>query len=249
MITHRQNHAIGSELDTGPRMREPERLCAATRRVRPVADLIRFVVGPNGEAVPDLKRKLPGRGIWVTATQDALSEAIKRKVFARGFKRDVRTPADLVARTERLLERAALDALAIVGKASLVAAGFTRVETALLHEDVAAVLHAAEAAPDGIRKLDAVLRRRPSAGPIAVIGSLTVAQLDLALGRANVIHAALLAGPPTDTFLARFRRLEHFRTGDRARDGALDQALAAGSSAPALSLPGSSARMEMDAND
>ena len=99
--------------------------------MRPVADLIRFVVGPDGEAVPDLKRKLPGRGVWVTATQDALGEAIKRKVFARGFKRDVRLPADLVGRTEQLLERAALDALAIAGKAGLVAAGFAKVEAAL----------------------------------------------------------------------------------------------------------------------
>ena len=85
--------------------------------MQPVSDLIRFVVGPDGEAVPDVKSKLPGRGIWVTATRDALEEAIKRKAFARGFKRDVRLPSDLVSRTERLLEQAVLDALAIAGKA------------------------------------------------------------------------------------------------------------------------------------
>ena len=118
--------------------------------------MIRFVVGPDGEAVPDLKRKLPGRGVWVTATQDALDEAIKRKAFARGFKREVRLPADLVARTERLLERAALDALAIAGKAGLVAAGFAKAEAALEHEDVAALLHAAEAVVRRHPKLDAV---------------------------------------------------------------------------------------------
>src|SRR5271157_5474517 len=108
-----------NELDTGPRAQELERMCVATRTVRPVADLIRFVVGPDGEAVPDLKHKLPGRGVWVTATQDALGDAIKRRVFSRGFKRDVCLPADLLIRTERLLEIAALDALAIVGKAGL----------------------------------------------------------------------------------------------------------------------------------
>ncbi len=106
-----------SELDSGPRGRERERLCVATRTVRPVADLIRFVVSPDGEAVPDLKCKLPGRGVWVTATQEVLGEAIKRNVFARGFKRNVRLAADLLARTERLLEQSALDALAIAGKA------------------------------------------------------------------------------------------------------------------------------------
>jgi hypothetical protein len=203
------------ELDSGPRDREIERMCAVTRRVRPISDLIRFVVGPGGEAVPDLKHNLPGRGVWVTATQDALSDAIQRKMFARGFKRDVRLPADLLARTEVLLERSALDALAIAGKASLVITGFTAVERALLaNDDVVALLHAAEASPDGVRKLDAALRRRPGGGPIDVIRALTSAQFDLALGRSNVIHATLLAGSSSDTFLARLWRLERFRTGE-----------------------------------
>lgn len=197
------------ELDSGPHARGPVRLCAATRAVRPIEDLIRFVVGPDGEAIPDLKSKLPGRGVWVTATQEALSDAIKRRVFAHGFRRDVRLAPDLLARTERLLERSALDALAIAGKASLVVTGFTKVEKALLDTDIVAVLHGAEAAPDGVRKLDARQRR-----PIAVIRFLTSAQLDLALGRSNVVHAALFAGSASDTFLARSRRLERFRTGD-----------------------------------
>jgi uncharacterized protein len=205
-----------SELDTGPRDRERERLCVATRTVRPLTDLIRFVVGPQGEAVPDLKHKLPGRGVWVTATQAALGDAIKRKAFARGFRRDVRLPADLLSRTERLLEKAALDALAIASKAGLVAAGFTKVEMALAKAEVVALLHAAEASPDGVRKLDSALRRRASGRPVAVIPFLSGAQLDLALGRPNVVHAALLAGSPSDTFLARLRRLERFRTGDPA---------------------------------
>jgi predicted RNA-binding protein YlxR (DUF448 family) len=204
------------ELDTGPRAHELERMCVATRTVKPVADMIRFVIGPDGEAVPDLKRKLPGRGVWVTATQEALGDAIKRKALVRGFKREVRLPADLVARTENLLERAVLDALAIASKAGLVATGFTRVETALAQGQVVAVLHAAEAAPDGVRKLEGARRRHPQAVPIVVIGALTSAQLDLALGRPNVIHAALLAGPPSDTFLARLRRLERFRAGNQA---------------------------------
>jgi predicted RNA-binding protein YlxR (DUF448 family) len=207
-----------SELDSGPRGRERERLCVATRTVRPVSDLIRFVVSPDGEAVPDLKCKLPGRGVWVTATQAVLDEAIKRNVFARGFKRNVRVAADLLVRTERLLEQSVLDALAIAGKAGLVAAGFTKVEVALSHERVATILHAAEASADGVKKLDAA-RRRSQGGPVPVIEVLTSAQLDLALGRSNVIHAALLAGAPSDTLLARLRRLERYRTGDLGQNG------------------------------
>ena len=202
------------ELDSGPRARGRERLCIATRTVRPVGELIRFVVGPDGEAVPDVKSKLPGRGVWITATQNALGEAIERKVFARGFKRDVRLPADLLDRTARLLERSALEALAIAGKAGLVASGFAKVEQALTRGGVVALVHAAEAAADGVGKLDAALRRAPQAGSITVLRGLTSAQLGLALGRSNVIHAALLAGPVSDTFLARLRRLERFRSGD-----------------------------------
>src|ERR1700688_2875768 len=218
------------ELDTGPRAQELERMCVATRTIRPVADMIRFVIGPDGEAVPDLKRKLPGRGVWVTATQDALSDAVKRKALARVFKREVRLPPDLVARTGQLLERSALDALAMAGKAGLVATGFTRVEAALAEEDVIALLHASEAAADGVRKLDAARRRRPEHNPIMTIGILTSAQLDLALGRPNAIHAALLAGPPSETFLARLQRLERFRSGEPSR-------------------PAKSTRLEMDTDD
>ena len=207
--------APAEETDRGPHGRERERLCAVTRTVQPVSDMIRFVIGPNGEAVADLKSKLPGRGIWVTATREALGEAIKRKAFARGFKRQVRVPSDFVERTEQLLLRSVLDALAIAGKAGLVAAGFTRAATAFSDGQVLAFLHAAEASPQGVRKLAAAWRRQQDEAPTLVVGFLTSAQLDLALNRPNVVHAALLAGPASETFLARCRRLERFRTGDQ----------------------------------
>jgi len=198
-----------SELDRGPHSRERERLCVATRTVRPVDDLIRFVVGPDGEAVPDVKGKLPGRGVWVTGTHAALEDAIKRKIFARGFKREVRLPPDLAARTERLLQTATLDALAMTAKAGLVAAGYAKAAAALERTEAVGLIHAADAAPDGVRKLAAIIRRADK--PVPVIDFLTSAQLDLALGRPNVVHAALLAGPASDTFLSRSRRLERYR--------------------------------------
>jgi uncharacterized protein len=215
MIAATQDTDLATALDRGPGTAQRTRMCVATRAVQPVSELIRFVVGPDGEVVADVKSKLPGRGIWVTATRDALLEAVKRRAFSRGFKRDVRLPPDLIDRTERLLERAVLDALAMAGKAGLVAAGFGKTESALDHEDVVGLLHAAGAASDGTRKLDAASRRRRSEAPPVVIGFLNSAQLDLALNRPNVVHAALLAGPASETFLARCRRLERFRTGDQ----------------------------------
>lgn len=203
-------------LDAGPRKTAhgTERLCASTGTVRPVDDMIRFVVSPEGTAVPDLKRRLPGRGVWITATRSALGQAIARKAFARSFKREVRIAPDLVESTERLLERAALDALAIAYKAGRVVAGFAKVEAALAQGDAAALVHASDAAPDGVRKLNAALRRNAADDRTApVVDAFTSAQLDLALGRSNVVHAALLAGPESKAFLTRVWRLERFRTG------------------------------------
>lgn len=176
--------------------------------------MIRFVVAPDGSAVPDLKRKLPGRGVWVTATRAALDQAVKRNCFARSFKRPVRLAPDLVDATERLLGRAALDALAIAGKAGRVVAGFAKVEAALARDPVVALIHASDAAREGVRKLDAAIRGRfGSESPqIITVATFASAQLDLALARSNVVHAAVLAGPASDTFLVRLRRLERFRT-------------------------------------
>jgi len=209
-----------AELDNGPRGKAAgtERFCAVTRDVKPVDEMIRFVVGPDG-VVPDLKRKLPGRGLWITATREALAEAVTRKAFARSFRSDVRVAADLAAQTEQLLVRAALDALAISGKAGLATAGFGKTEAALMRDKVVGLIHAAGGAEDGIRKLSAVLKTRPDADSIVVVRAFDTAQLDLALGRANVVHAALLAGPSNDTFLVRFQRLERFRTDGSAKAG------------------------------
>ncbi|MEA2942465.1 MAG: uncharacterized protein QOD09_2994 [Bradyrhizobium sp.] len=216
MFAHAQDQ--DSELDTGPRSSGAgtERLCVSTRKVKPVSDMVRFVVGPEGEAVPDLKGKLPGRGVWVTATRTALAEAVRRNAFGRGFGRPVKSPANLVEATERLLERAALDALAVAGKAGQVVTGFGKVEAALARDNVVAVLHASDAAADGVRKISGAVRRRTAADrrEVGIIATFASAQLDLALGRPNVVHAALLAGPATKTVLARCSRLDRFRAGE-----------------------------------
>ncbi len=213
MLTIAQDH----ELDRGANRIAPgmHRHCALTRTFKPVDDMVRFVVGPGGHAVPDVKRKLPGRGIWITASRAAIEEAIKRNVFTRAFKQDVRVAADLAATTEALLQRHALDALAILGKAGQLVAGFAKVEAALAADDVVALVHAADAGADGRRKLDAALRAKTleNAQEIPVIDIFSGEQLDLALNRPNVVHAALLAGPVSETFLARAKRLERFRTG------------------------------------
>ncbi len=207
-------------LDAGPRTPAVrERLCVATRTVRPLAELIRFVAAPDGQVVADLKRKLPGRGAWVTARRDVVALAARRGALMRALRGKVTVPADLPAVTERALERAVLDALAIARKAGQVVAGHARVKAALAAGPVVALIHAREAGADGIRKITAEARQRTGAAPLAVIGTFTSAELDLALARSNVIHAALLSGHASEAVLTRWHVLDRFRRGGGGERG------------------------------
>jgi predicted RNA-binding protein YlxR (DUF448 family) len=216
--------AIASpELDNGPRTKSATmRMCAVSREVRPVDELIRFVLSPEGAVVPDLKRKLPGRGLWITASRARVAEAVRRNQFSRGFKRDVRAAQTLASDTESLLVKSAVEALAMAAKAGQVVSGFAKVEDTLnggqARSGVLALIHASDGAADGIRKLDAIVRQRAGnhgeSRAFPVVTALTSAELDLALGRANVIHAALLAGPAGKTFLSRSQILVRYRMAD-----------------------------------
>jgi uncharacterized protein len=207
-----------SAQDHGPRSAAASttRLCVATREVKPVGRMIRFVIGPNRIVVPDLKRKLPGRGVWVTARRDVVADAVSRYAFRRGFKGEVEVSKNLPTVVEQLLERSVLDALAIANKASAVVAGFAKVETAIEAANIVALIHAADASADGCRKLTSAAKRRFGGGSEAIVTMTGFAstQLDLALGRSNVIHAALLAERASDTVLSRWRLLDYFRTDD-----------------------------------
>jgi len=196
--------------DAGPKAAGTERLCVVARVAKPVDDLLRFVAGPDGTLAPDIKRKLPGRGVWVTASRRALEAAVRRGAFARSLKEGIRIPADLPDLIDRLLARAALDALAIANKAGRVVAGFERVGSALKADRLAALIHATEASPEGVRKLAGV----QTGAPVPLVRTFTASQLGLALGRPNVIHAALLGGREGDSFLARWRTLERYRAND-----------------------------------
>ena len=208
------------DLDNGPRTDRSAtmRMCAVTRQVRPIDELIRFVVSPQGEVVPDLKRKLPGRGLWVSASHQAVAEAVRRNQFSKGFKRDLRVAPTLAADTERLLVRSVIDALAMAAKAGQVVCGFSKVECALEQGHVEALIHASDGAMDGIRKLDAIARQNAGINDesrkFPAVTVLTSEQLDLALGRSNVIHAALLAGPASKTLLSRSLVLVRYRMAD-----------------------------------
>ena len=188
----------------------PERTCVVTRVAGSPDAMIRFVRGPENAVVPDLRRKLPGRGVWVTASAKTLAEAIKKGAFARGFKGPAVAPPTLVVDVDVLLERDALQSLSMANKAGLAVAGFTRVEATIASGKCAFLVHATDAAADGRRKLERIFAR--SAGDDgAWMNLFDSSQLGLALGRPHVIHAALATGPATDAFATRCRKLANFR--------------------------------------
>lgn len=191
------------------------RTCVVTRESKPPEELIRFVPAPDGQIVPDVARRLPGRGIWVTAERGAVAEAIKRKAFAKGLKRQVAVSPDLPDMVERLLGKRVVDALSLANKAGLVTTGFTRIEAAIAAGKVAVLLHGQEAAADGVGKLNRRFQATSaqSGKPAQIIQELTVDQLSLALGRSNVVHAALSAGGATTNFLNEVGRVARYRSG------------------------------------
>lgn len=192
--------------------RGPIRTCCVTRAERPPEEMIRFVLAPDGTVTPDLKRRLPGRGVWITASAGVVAQALKRRAFDRGFKGKATVPADLPEQIDRLMEADCLQRLSLANKAGLVTTGFAKVEAAIAAGDTIAILHAADGGQDGKRKIGQALRRRfgDTAPPeMECFGS---AQLDLALGRTNVIHAALRAGPASAALLERLKRLQVYRS-------------------------------------
>lgn len=198
--------------------REPARTCIATRAVQPAAQMFRFVVAPDGSIVPDLSRNLPGRGAWVSASREALEKAIAQKAFSRAFRGKAQADAGLIDLVDRLLERSALEALSLANKAGLIVTGNAKTESAILAGKAVALYHSSDGAADGKRKLDGLARRIDAerGGKTPSLTLFTGSQLDLALGRPNVVHAALLASPASGGFLDRSLRLKRWRSGEIA---------------------------------
>lgn len=228
------------ETDEGPRSvaaaRAPlSRLCLATRQVTPVAQMLRFVVAPDGTVVPDIARRLPGRGAWVTATRSALEAALKRKAFGRAFKGKGTADAGLPDLVDKLLHQDARSALSLANKAGKVVTGTMKVEAALASGAVHVLVHAADARPDGVRKLNATARQAEAntGRPVFLVDCFEGIELDLALGRSNVVHAALLAHPTTQGFLGRCHALGRWRAGGSADAPSADAVKTAGEGASA----------------
>lgn len=195
----------------------PERTCFLTRRKGSVDGMIRFVRAPDRSVVPDLKRNLPGRGVWLLLSRAVVEETVRKKLFSKAFRKEAQADQNLADLVEKLMLKSALDGLSLANKAGQVVTGFSKVEEAVMSGDCQAVIEAADAAEDGLRKMGQVLRRAGEMGqaPKRMLSPFSSDDLGLALGRDHVIHAALLEGPAARAAMEKIERAMLYRSTDR----------------------------------
>jgi uncharacterized protein len=168
---------------------------------------MRFVVSPEGQLVPDLAARLPGRGLWLTPRRDIVERAVVKRLFARSARRPVSAPADLADRIEALLVQRCGEGLGLARRAGIAVAGFEQVAEALRRGKAGLVVCALDGAPAGRGKLAVLGRSLPLAA------ALTAAELGAAFGRDRVVNAAVGPGPLARRLLSDLRRLAGFRAG------------------------------------
>jgi predicted RNA-binding protein YlxR (DUF448 family) len=192
-----------------------ERRCIVSGEVRSDARMVRFVVGPEGTVVPDVGAVLPGRGLWVKAERAALERAIAKNAFARAARESAVAGADLAERTERQLVKRMLGDLGLARRAGQLVLGYDNVVRALEGKTPPAVLvEASDGSAEGRRKLLSAARGLEP----AVLDCLTSAELSLALGRENVVHAAVKSGRLAERLISDAGRLSGFRAPVKASD-------------------------------
>lgn len=190
-------------------MEERERRDIVTGESGPEEALIRFVAGPDGLVVPDLARKLPGRGIWVRADRASIETASKKGLFARSAKAPLKAPPDLPGLVERLLAKRCLEQLGLARREGVLISGFEKATAALKSGKVGWLIEASDGASDGRRKLLSAAAR--SSSPPEVCGAFSSEELGLATGQENVIHTVLLAGRRAERWTQEVRKLAGFR--------------------------------------
>ena len=190
-----------------PEMEGPERRCIVTGAVRPKGELLRFVVSPGGEVVPDLGERLPGRGIWLCASRDVVNTAVAKRLFARAARRAAVVPADLADRLEVLLARRCLDALGLARRAGQAVCGYEKVRAELKARRAAVLVEARDAAEGGSGKMKAL------ASGLPVVALFDAVELGPIFGRDAAVHASLAPGGLARRLLEDARLLSGFRPG------------------------------------
>ena len=187
----------------------PERTCIVTRETKSEPELVRFVYSPDGQVVPDLRHKLPGRGAYVSVSRSLLEQAVKKGSFSRAFKRKVEASSDLPQLVEALLRKEAVASLSMANKAGEALAGFDTIAAEAVKRGFIGFLHGADASEQGLQKLERIAMSKSS----PLYRSLTIDELSTALSRENTVHVALKPSPVSRGVLARLKRLDAYLQG------------------------------------
>ena len=193
------------EAGAGDDERGPLRRCIVTGVSQPPAGMVRFVVSPEGEVVPDVASSLPGRGIWLSARRDVVNTALVKKLFAKAARKRVEVPPDLADRVDSLLARRCLALLGLACRAGQAFAGYEKVRAELKAGRGRLLLAAADAAEGGRGKVRAL------APDLPLIEVFTAAELGHALGRDACVHVMISPGRLAATLLTESSRLAGFR--------------------------------------
>jgi uncharacterized protein len=191
--------------DKGEGEGDTTRRCIVTGEIRPKAELIRFVVGPEGSIVPDVAGRLPGRGLWLTARRDIVVTAATKRIFARAARSQVVVDDGLADRIEQLLAARCCGILGLARRAGQALAGFVVVRTLVASGGAAVLVEAADGGSDSRAKLATLAPTLP------VIDRLSCAELSAAFGREHVVHAALTPGRLAASLVVEAARLGGFR--------------------------------------
>lgn len=201
-------------LDAGPTSGGgPVRRCIATGERRSPGEMVRFVVSPDGEAVPDIAGRLPGRGAWVSSDREAMNRAAERRLFSRAFRQPVSAPDDLADRVEALLARRALDRLGLAKRAAEAVHGFDRVTEEIRKSVPGVLIEASDGAEDGRSKVLGLLHGvHGGSGSLPIVaGCFSMDELGMALGRPRVVHACIKRGRIAEAWIEDVTRLAGFR--------------------------------------
>jgi len=179
-------------------------ICAVTNEVLPQAEMIRFVIAPDGSIVADLTQKLPGVFLWVKADHATLKKAIWRNTFAAKTRQNVTIPENLLESIESGLFRLAMQTLSMAKRAGELRFGFTKVDEALRSHTAAVYVVASDAKENGREKVERLAIHEN----LPVIDEWTSAQLSASIGEENVIHMVLAHGGLTQKLLEILTKLK-----------------------------------------
>lgn len=197
----------------------PIRRCVLTGRRGPKETMLRFVLGPGGEIVPDLAHRLPGRGLWLSADRAVLEDAKLARAFARAAGARVTVPADLAARVAAGLAQRVAELLGLARRAGQAVAGFVAAREWVAAGRAGLVVAARDGAAEGRRKL---LAR----AAVPVVTPLTAAELGAVFAREHVVHVAVAPGRLARAIAAEAGRLAGVR-GEAAGEAAAEATVGA----------------------